>query len=315
MDNESDKAIATVARLFSDEQQQAADGSDRRWRWRRGTILFPEGRCCFCTEAVRSNDRLWVVDSGWLRGQLNVAGETAVFEKPEHPHSGTDGGLCLGDSDNAESALFFGVNPADPLRRDMSIPKWYESMFGHKCSGEVAATRTTGLFAPPVSYEGDDDDGNDGRCPDCCRCCDSDCCPNDETPCACGCEGCGCESAKCGVCQAEFTGEIYYIQQRRTGGSTWLNACESCADSDSFIACGSCGTRIAKEGVTAIEGVLYCYSCERHQLRRTAATIQAAVPTAMPTLAGTITSTQRVIVDSMGRFTVMPLAPADDIDF
>jgi hypothetical protein len=263
-------AMQTVQRLFSNNQQASEDHTDRRWRWRNGTILFPEGRCCYCGEIVRSEDRLWVVEGDWLRGQFNIAADKADWETPNHPHAGTDGGLCLGNSDDPESALFFGVNPSDPLRRDISIPEWYEQMFGHKCGkGGVGSSE---LFARGVGYDEDDEDEDDDEhCENCCRCCAVDCCSDNMTVCDCGCAECYCKPSACPEC-ADDLGEGSAMVV--VDGGSWGWRCQTCW-SRTHARCARCQDTFINSQIEEFEGQKYCRHCANY-LRLTRPTVTAA---------------------------------------
>jgi hypothetical protein len=300
-------AMQTVLQLFSNEQQIASDHTDRRWRWRNGTILFPEGRCCYCGTAVRSEDRLWVVDGDWLRGQLNVKGETAIFEKPEHPHSGTDGGLCLGDSDDPQSALFFGINPGDPLRRDLNIPKWYSEMFGHKC-GEGKQLESE-LFAAGPRY--DEDERDDDDCEDCCHCCDRNCCSGNGTICDCGCEECYCIPAICRGCDGPIGDDYAWLTNNQgyrchTCWSATRARCERC----NSLKPNAEIEEVAEEAVMR----KYCHYCAEY-LRGRPARMTSTAAVEPIVWAWSASDTAIAAVNSAPVATVVEILPTEDIEF
>lgn len=264
MDETNNKnAVQDVLRRFQEHKAESEDKTRHDWKWRDGTILFPEGRCCYCGAPVRSN-RLWVVEAGWLRGQLNV--ESGVFEKPEHPHSGTDGGLCLGGTDNAVEALFFGVNPADPLRRDMHIGKWYEKMFGHVC-GKEGGLRASELFTSVGDrYDDDGDSDGDNPCEDCCSCCERDCCSDSGIICDCGCSGCYCPPPICQICDGSIGDERTQVRSQIRGGirnDYWRWACAACLERD-YTACGRCQMRIENLALVWLGEHKYCRDCAEY---------------------------------------------------
>jgi hypothetical protein len=255
-DNKNAEAMTTVLRRFGEHRQEAEDPDRRDWKWRDGTILFPEGRCCYCGEPVRSN-RLWVVESGWLRGQLDV--EKGVFEKPEHPHAGTDGGLCLGDSNNPIDALFFGVNPSDPLRRDMNIPKWYAKMFGHTCNSKDALKPSELFPGGNGSYDEDEDEG----CESCCHCCDRECCTESGIPCDCGCDECYCRTPNCFNCNeamGDDWGEIH-------NGDRYRYFCHECWSATHFR-CTRCLGLFPVNETVEMDGEKYDTYCAGYMQRQ-----------------------------------------------
>ena len=248
---DNQNAMRTVLQAFDEHRQHVEDPSRRDWKWREGTLLFPEGRCCFCGEPVRSN-RLWVVEQGWLRGQLDI--EKAVFEKPEHPHAGTDGSLCLGGSNSSTEALFFGVNPADPVMRSLDIPEWYAKMFDHVC-GVAGALKPSELFSARAGMN-DGDDEDEDHCDDCCNCCDRGCCTGNDEVCDCGCSECYCIPPICQLCEGDIGDERTQV---RTNDLTWKWACSTCLVG--FTACSSCYARIANAELVAVDDARYCSYC------------------------------------------------------
>jgi len=288
-DNDNNtKAMTSVLRLFEEHRQVVEDPSRRDWKWRNGTILFPEGKCCYCNAPVRS-DKLWVVDQGWLRGQLNI--KEGVFEKPDHPHSGTDGGLCLGDSDNPIDALFFGVNPSDPLRRDMSIGEWYSRMFGHVCgSKEAMALKASELFPGNCGGRDDDDEERDDDCDRCCNCCEVECC-SESGICDCGCAECYCLRSTCFRCEGPIGEDYTHLDQ---GDSRWRWICHTCW-SETHARCPRCrNVHPSNEFVNAGDAS-YCQYCTRYM-----AMVATPVISVTPT-------THRVIVSTDGTITVTPV--------
>ena len=290
-DNKNTGAMATVLRRFEEHRQDAEDPDRRDWRWRDGTLLFPEGRCCYCGEPVRSN-RLWVVDQGWLRGQLDV--EKGVFEKPEHPHAGTDGSLCLGGSDSPTEALFFGVNPSDPVIRDMDIQKWYAKMFGHTCHSKDAL-KPSELF-PGGGRDYDDEEDND--CEYCCHCCDRECCTESGVPCDCGCEECYCRTPNCFNCNEAF-GEDEGAEINVSGRYRYF--CEKCW-SVTHARCQRCRSLYPTTETEEMDGQRYdsyCASYLRRQQERLAAQRAVERPQMRVTIAGgVITAISPIDIDN-----------------
>lgn len=211
---------------FDSNRQLVVSGQDKRWQWRPGTLLFPEGRCCYCGAVVRSN-RLWVAESGWLRGQLKLDGDTAVWERPNHPHAGTDGGMCLGGTtDDLVTILFFAVNPTDTLRwhnqpaeAAAGIRAWYAEMFGHACkTAEAEASgilvAADGIFAAVTPVHRD----RPPNCPCSCGCNSAD------GSCDCGCPSCVCDWFTCELCGEE------HRNSRQESPSTGESICQRCYD-------------------------------------------------------------------------------------
>lgn len=276
-DNTNAGAMTTILRRFEEHRQEAEDPNRRDWRWSDGTLLFPEGRCCYCGEPVRSN-RLWVVDQGWLRGQLDV--EKGVFEKPEHPHAGTDGSLCLGDSDSPTDALFFGVNPNDPVMRDMNIPAWYAKMFGHTCHGKDALKSE--LFPGGGSSYDEEDNG----CEYCCHCCSADCCPEDGM-CDCGCDDCYCRPPNCFNCSEEL-GDDDWAEIPIANRHRYF--CQKCWSATHTI-CMHCHVAYPTSEIEEVAGVRYDRYCAQY-MRQQARRQQASPPSVeISILDGAITFT------------------------
>lgn len=84
--------------------------SARGWHWRKGVVLFPEVRCPFCKDVVKSK-AVWLISQTQLLGQgVPVSGKEFVLDEPRHPHA-TPSDICFGDAVDAMQALFSALNP------------------------------------------------------------------------------------------------------------------------------------------------------------------------------------------------------------
>lgn len=80
------------------------------WKWRPGVVLFPETRCPFCKDVIKSK-AVWLVEGNYLKGQaVPVAGRPLVLDPPKHPHA-LPSQICMGNATDPLQALFNGLNP------------------------------------------------------------------------------------------------------------------------------------------------------------------------------------------------------------
>ena len=80
------------------------------WKWRKGVVLFPEARCPFCQDVMRSR-AIWVVHGYNLVGQaVPRSGRELKLDPPKHPHA-TPSNICMGNAVDPLQALFAGLNP------------------------------------------------------------------------------------------------------------------------------------------------------------------------------------------------------------
>ena len=100
------------------------------WTWQPGVVLFPEARCPFCQEVIRSK-AIWIVRNNYLLGQgVPVHGEKFVLDPPRHPHA-TPSAVCMGNATEALQALFHGLNPESVY---VDMYNWLEGPYWeHSC--------------------------------------------------------------------------------------------------------------------------------------------------------------------------------------
>lgn len=83
------------------------------WSWSKGVVLFPEARCPFCKDVMKSR-AVWLVRGNYLIGQaVPVAGQELVLDPPEHPHATSyvsPAAICMGNAVDPLQALFNGLN-------------------------------------------------------------------------------------------------------------------------------------------------------------------------------------------------------------
>lgn len=126
-----DIAREVTAALAEAESVQATG-----WKWRKGVVLFPETRCPYCREAVRSR-AIWLVEGNSLIGQaVPRAGRPLVLDPPEHPHA-TPSDICMGNASDPLQALFTGLNPESVF---VNMIEWLQGEYWeHSCDAMAVA--------------------------------------------------------------------------------------------------------------------------------------------------------------------------------
>lgn len=115
---------------------------DKSWSFREGIILFPETRCPFCKEVVKSK-AIWQVDvkNKRLLGQgVPVKGQPFKLDNPKHPHVFTSnsghksGTTCMGNAPDMMTALFGAYNPSSLADTSQLISTWFKGKYWeHDC--------------------------------------------------------------------------------------------------------------------------------------------------------------------------------------
>lgn len=105
------------------------------WSWVPGVVLFPEVRCPYCKDVVKSR-AVWKVQGNYLLGQaVPVAGQPLVLDRPRHPHA-TPSTICMGNATDPLQALFNGLNPDSAW---CDIADWLQGPYWeHSCEEMVS---------------------------------------------------------------------------------------------------------------------------------------------------------------------------------
>lgn len=132
---------------------------DKGWHWRRGVVLFPEARCPYCKDVIKSR-ALWLVEGFYLRGQcVPVAGRELVLDTAWHPHCLPGNAICMGDAVDPLQALFNGLNPESAYGGNAgsghnNFVQWLNSsLWSHSCDA--------------MEREDEDDHEGEGYCESC----------------------------------------------------------------------------------------------------------------------------------------------------
>lgn len=103
------------------------------WRWKQGTLIEPELLCPYCKTKLRTTGYIWRIQNGRLLGQFKVGRKKSItFDKPEHPHSGTDGWLCKGNASNYLHG-FVSLSPYHGMRGEKYYGQWLKEFCQHEC--------------------------------------------------------------------------------------------------------------------------------------------------------------------------------------
>ncbi len=104
-----------------------------KWKWANQTVVFPDLRCPFCSDVLRSN-AVWVIkgESTLLGQAIPTAGRVFKLTTPNHPHVKADtGAICFGNAQSAVHALFSSLNPESVYT---NVIGWLQSSYwNHDC--------------------------------------------------------------------------------------------------------------------------------------------------------------------------------------
>ena len=141
------------------------------WRWAEGVVVFPDIRCPYCKQGVRS-PAIWKHNDTNLIGQVvPQAGVTPELAAPKHAHVITAaGGICLGHAKTAYQALFGALN-GTAAYKGMVAPFLDSPLMGHHHCEEMDGVRENTFTCYGCEEEFDEDDAcfyNDERYCDAC---------------------------------------------------------------------------------------------------------------------------------------------------
>lgn len=125
----------SLLRVFALRQVESAGSSERStWRFIEGIILFPEARCPYCHEPMRSQ-RIWQARSGMVLGCWEIKEGKLVKQAVRHPHVLNNGAICMGNQPLGKemSALFLGLNFISSYFTYEHFSDWLLSEFNHVC--------------------------------------------------------------------------------------------------------------------------------------------------------------------------------------
>lgn len=109
------------------------------WGWMHTPVVFPESRCVFCEDTIRSPG-IWFLGGPLhkrLFGMLRIVpGGKAVLIQPSHPHDTGGGNLCLGKNPTGIDLLATPPNLNDCPMWSYNVPQWYKRYWDHDC-GEM----------------------------------------------------------------------------------------------------------------------------------------------------------------------------------
>lgn len=107
------------------------------WEWKYMTLPFPESKCPYCNEVIRSNS-IWFINQAVTRliGIMQVKpGMKAVLQPPRHPHiMDSVGTLCLGRNRDVVSLIASPPNLLDCPMGIQHVPRWLITYWDHRCA-------------------------------------------------------------------------------------------------------------------------------------------------------------------------------------
>jgi hypothetical protein len=207
------------------------------WRWADGVVVFPDIRCPYCKQGVRSS-AIWKHNDTHLIGQVvPQMGVTPALAPPTHAHVvDPAGGICFGRAKTAYQALFGALN-GTPEYRFMVAPFLDSPLMGNHHCAEMDAIAAEGMF---TCYSCEDEFDRDDACHF-----------DDETYC----NACFNEVAfSCWNC-----GDTYSNNDRETGSDDY-DYCYDCWNAR-FFKCEECNTVDRQESSYDTPNGAYCETC------------------------------------------------------
>ena len=141
------------------------------WRWAEGVVVFPDIRCPYCKQGVRS-PAIWKHNDTHLIGQVvPQIGVTPALEHPTHAHVvDNNGGICFGRAKTAYQALFGALN-GTPAYVPKVMPFVTGPLMGNHHCEEIDAVRENSYICVNCDDVVDEDDvfnfNNETYCNDC----------------------------------------------------------------------------------------------------------------------------------------------------
>ena len=107
------------------------------WKFNGTALIYPETKCPFCLEPVRS-EGIWflggAIQNRLLGAIFPEAGERVRLIQPGHPHDTGNGALCLGGHPNGLALFAHPANLRDVPMGSGHIPRWLKRYWsGHTC--------------------------------------------------------------------------------------------------------------------------------------------------------------------------------------
>lgn len=106
------------------------------WEWAVTPIMYPESRCPYCHDPIRSPG-IW-----FLKGPNHSRLAGAIFPQPNgkvvvvnpsHPHDICGGQLCLGSHATGIAVFMAEANLRDTPMGSHYIPRWLKRYWRHDC--------------------------------------------------------------------------------------------------------------------------------------------------------------------------------------
>lgn len=117
--------------------RQVRPSNISEWNWHVRPVLYPESRCPFCLEVIRSNGIWFFTNPLWdkLIGMVLLEqGKRFELIQPSHPHDTGGGFLCLGKNDTGIELLASTPNLRDTPMGPLLIPRWLKRYWNrHTC--------------------------------------------------------------------------------------------------------------------------------------------------------------------------------------
>jgi hypothetical protein len=238
------------------------------WRWADGVVVFPDIRCPYCKQGVRS-PAIWKHTKTTLIGQVvPQMGVTPQLDHPEHAHVVTEaGGICFGRAKTAYQALFGALN-GTPNYEHMVGPFLRGPLMGHHHCEEMDAIKENTFICYACEDAIDEDavhtfDG-ENYCADCfydvafyCYYCgdaysitDRENGSDDNDYC------CDCWSSKFFKCEKCDT----LGRQDGSFDTPMGYCCEDCY-SDNYFGCEDCGETTANDDRADYADEAFCQTC------------------------------------------------------
>lgn len=104
------------------------------WAWRPGVLIAPELICPWCERVIKTHNYIWrITQNRVVLGQVQIVhGGRLRLDRPDHPHAGESGYMCLGSAPTALSA-FVSISPRNAMYPPTSVRRWIRRVCRHRC--------------------------------------------------------------------------------------------------------------------------------------------------------------------------------------
>lgn len=128
----------------------------KQWKWHCTPVLYPEFKCPYCYNIVRSKG-IWFLKGDKNERLMGVfflrANNRFVLEHISHPHDTGGGFLCIGSHRDGVALLNSPPNLLDCPMGKCYVPRWLKLYWEHNCQEMTDYIRSTLVTRPLLCAE------------------------------------------------------------------------------------------------------------------------------------------------------------------